>query len=56
MVQEMGQLQAGHIPAVPNCLPDTQVPPPRRARVGVIGGERVRQGHQQSARGVQPAS
>jgi len=55
MVQEVGQLQAGHISAVPDRVPDTQVPPPHRARVRVVGGERVRQSHQQSARGVQPA-
>lgn len=41
MVQEVGQLQAGHIPAVPDRLPDTQVPPPRRARVCFVGGKRV---------------
>jgi len=41
MVQEVGQLQAGYIPAVPDRLPDTQVPPPRRASFRFIGGERV---------------
>jgi len=41
MVQEVGQLQAGHIPTVPDRLPDSQVPPSRRARVRFVGGERV---------------
>jgi len=37
MVQEVGQLQAGHFPAIPYRVPDTQVPPSRRARVRVTG-------------------
>lgn len=55
MVQEMGQLQTGYFPAVSHRLPDTQVPLSRRARVRVARREHMRQGHQQFARGVQPA-
>lgn len=55
MVQEVGQLQAGHLPAVPGRVPAAQVAPSHGTRVRVAGGERVRPGHQQPARGLRPA-
>lgn len=55
MVQEMGQLQAGHFPAIPDRVPDTKVAPSCRARIRVAGGARMRQGHEQPACGVRPA-
>lgn len=55
MVQEMGQLQAGHLPTVPDRLSDTQVSLSRSARVRFTGGEHMRQGDQQLASGLRPA-
>lgn len=55
MVQEVGQLQAGHLPAVPDRVPATQVALPRGARIRVTGGACLRPGDQQPARGVRPA-